>query len=231
MNSMQPLPPGAKGCKERVWAARDRPRPSSFGTRPELASGHGDRRWGHAEKMPESANQFRDLREVMPHSKPTGPRAHAVPERPARHEMDSRSRSQPPPQTVRWGSPTSLVIPASPPARSNRAAIPMMVLGAPENDQIARRLRPLDPSPSPRTQPWSGNSAGSPLRSPGGLVVLAAGHREYSGKISCHHRMPSPYDGLGRVSKATRAAHDVREAAGASRPSSSRHVLYWAISQ
>ncbi len=50
MDHVRPSPTGYPGCKERGCAARDRARPGDFGTRPELAGDHGDRRGSRGQK-------------------------------------------------------------------------------------------------------------------------------------------------------------------------------------
>ncbi len=50
MDHVRPSPPGNPGCEPRGCAACGRARHSDFGTRPELAGGHGDRRGSRGQK-------------------------------------------------------------------------------------------------------------------------------------------------------------------------------------
>ncbi len=67
-------------------------RPRDFGTRPELAWDHGDRRGSRGPKVSTSANPCHDSRQVMVSSKPVQPRTHAGSGRPAGPES-GRSES------------------------------------------------------------------------------------------------------------------------------------------
>ncbi len=83
MDHVRPTPTGNPGCEPRGCAARNRARHSDFGTRPELAGGHGDRRGRRGQKWSPSANLCHNSRQVRPSSQPAPPRTHAGSGRPA----------------------------------------------------------------------------------------------------------------------------------------------------
>ncbi len=86
MDHVRPSPTGNYGCEPRGCAACGRARHSDFGTRPELAGGHGDRRGRRGQKWSPSAKSCHNSRQVRPCSQPAPPRTHAESGRPAGQE-------------------------------------------------------------------------------------------------------------------------------------------------